>query len=46
MFALNRRAIVFLRGPRSVAVTPTNRYGHSDAYVAAERAKRPLVPTN
>lgn len=44
-FALNRRAIVFLRGPRGGCHAETNGYGHSDACVASERAKRHLVPT-
>ena len=45
-FAPNRRAIVFLRGPRVGCRDETNAYGHSGAYVAAKRAKRHLVPTN
>jgi hypothetical protein len=44
-FAPNRRAIVFLRGPRGGCHAETNGYGHSDACVAAKRVKRHLVPS-
>jgi hypothetical protein len=41
-FALNRRAIVFLRGPRGGCHAETNGYGHSDACVWQRNAPRAI----